>query len=103
MPYPTIQQGAPSTSNGGWWLISPGAIFVGFSLHCCSALILKLVKLFYPLDFNIYILVTRQNIMFKTTTNEYFESVICEMCMQNKSTIEAVSTDNKLIYICNNC
>ena len=41
--------------------------------------------------------------MFKTTTNEYFESVICEMCMQNKSTIEAVSTDNKLIYICNNC
>jgi len=41
--------------------------------------------------------------MFKTTTNEYFESVVCEMCMQNESTIEAVSTDNKLIYICNSC
>ncbi|MEC7698022.1 MAG: hypothetical protein VX566_04195 [Candidatus Thermoplasmatota archaeon] len=41
--------------------------------------------------------------MFKATTSEHFESVICEMCMQNESTIEAVSTDNKLIYICNTC
>ncbi|MEC7494042.1 MAG: hypothetical protein VX022_00595 [Candidatus Thermoplasmatota archaeon] len=41
--------------------------------------------------------------MFKTTTDQHFKAVICEICMQNESTIEAVSTDNKLIYICNTC
>ena len=41
--------------------------------------------------------------MFKSTMREKYHAGLCEKCMQNESTVEAVSTDNKLIYICGSC